>query len=367
MTRRFLTAIAVALTGTSVTLCGVPALADQLRDKQWHLHYLKVAQAQRISKGNGVTVAVIDSGVSNHPDLSGNLLEGTDFVKRGGNGHIDLTGHGTSMAGLIAAHGKNGTGALGIAPEARILPIRVLGSGTNKVNYGPALQYAISHNAKIINISVGGSLSSETIEALEAAKKSDVVIVGAAGNKPRDSGVTSPAFYEGIVAVGAVDRSGKKSSISVTGPEIDIAAPGEDMTSTTDKGLYTFGQRGTSDAAAIVSGAAALLRSKYPNMTADEVVERLESTATDKGPPGVDDEYGHGIVNIVAALAAPTPTKPSASPPPPPATTPHPTASPDTKPATATTARIITGVALLLLLGGLLSYLLLRRRSSGNR
>jgi subtilisin family serine protease len=274
------------------------------------------------------------------------------------------------MAGLIAAHGKNDTGALGIAPDAKILPVRVLGSGPTEVNYGPALKYAISHGAKVINLSVGGPLNPETIVALQNAKKSDVVIVAAAGNKPRDIGVTAPAFYDGIVAVSAVDRKGKRSSISVTGPEIDIAAPGENMTSTGDKGLYIVGQRGTSDAAAIVSGAAALVRSKYPTMSAEEVVERLESTATDKGAPGVDDEYGHGIVNIVAALAGPgAPPSNGQSPgvsssPTPPAT---PTASPKTEPASSNGPLVIGGVVLVVLLAGLVAYLFSRRRSPSHQ
>lgn len=370
MTPRLIAVIAAALAGASTALYGAPALADEFRNKQWHLGYLKVAQAQRISTGKGVTVAVIDSGVSSHPDLSGSVLDGTDFVRSGGDGRTDLTGHGTSMAGLIAAHGKNGAGALGIAPDSKILPVRVLGSGPTEVNCGPALQYAISQGAKVINLSISGPLTPETIKALETAKKSDVVIVAAAGNKPRDIGVTSPAFYDGVVAVSAVDRNGKKASISVTGREIDIAAPGEDMTSTTNKGLYIVGESGTSDAAAIVSGAAALLRSKYPTMSAEEVVERLESTATDKGAPGVDDEYGHGIVNIVAALAAPgvpasngQSTGVSASPTPPAS----PTASPETEPASSSGPLVIGGVVLAVLLGGLVAYLFLRRRSPSNQ
>src|SRR3954471_14323428 len=121
MTRRFFAAGAAALAGASAALFGSPVLpADAIRDKQWHLQFLKVAEAQRISTGKGVTVAVIDTGVSKHPDLAGSALRGTDFVSAGGSGQTDLDGHGTGMAGLIAAHGKNGTGALGIAPDAKI-------------------------------------------------------------------------------------------------------------------------------------------------------------------------------------------------------------------------------------------------------
>jgi len=163
-----------------------------------------------------------------------------------------------------------------------------------------------------------------------------------------------------------VDRSGKQARISVSGSALDIAAPGEDMTSTNREGGYNVGENGTSDAAAIVSGAAALLRSKYPKMSAKEVVERLESTAVDKGAPGVDPDYGHGIIDIVAALSADTAAPTSAAP----ATTttaaapaPAPQAEPETEPAGSNTPLIAGGVVGFVLLGGLLAFLLARRRS----
>lgn len=371
MTIRKLTAsVLVAAIGTGVSLSGSPAFADEWRDKQWHLEYLKVAEAHRLAKGSGVTVAVIDSGVAEHRDLTGSILPGRDFVKTGGDGHTDLSGHGTSMAGLIAAHGEGDRGVLGIAPEAKILPIRVLERGSRKVDYGPALEYAISKGAKVINMSLGGSVNPSTIRAISAAKEADVVLVAAAGNKPEDRGVIAPAILDGILAVGATDRKGNLAKVSVTGPAIDLTAPGADMTTTTNKNDYAFDQSGTSDAAAVVSGAAALLRSKYPAMSAEEVVERLEQTATDKGAPGVDDEYGHGIVNIVAALngtdvpasgqqssSAPTPSAPAATP------TQPAQASPDTEPASDNTP-LILGAVVLVLLAGLAGVIWVRRRSS---
>jgi len=343
----------VAVVGSSTSLYGSPALADEWRDRQWHLDYLKVEQVHRLSTGSGVTVAVIDSGVADHKDLAGSVMPGIDFVKSGGDGRTDLTGHGTSMAGLIAAHGADGRGALGVAPEAKILPVRVLGSGRRKVDYGPALEYAISKGAKVINMSLGGSVNPSTIRAINAAKEADVVLVAAAGNKPEDRGVIAPAFVDGIVAVGATDRSGKLAKVSVTGPAIDLTAPGDDMTTTTTKNRYAFEQSGTSDAAAIVSGAAALLRSKYPEMSAEDVVRRLQETATDKGAPGVDPEYGHGIVNLVAALSdETTPAGQSSAPITQPAT-PAPTtaAAPDTEPAGSSTPLIAGGMTIAALAG----------------
>ncbi|MEV6597356.1 type VII secretion-associated serine protease mycosin [Actinoplanes sp. NPDC051346] len=369
MIRTAFSTSSVILATLGSALFGVPALADEFRDMQWHLQYLRVAEAHTISTGRGVTVAVVDTGVSGHSDLAGSIVSGTDFIDPGGNGRNDLDGHGTAMAGLIAAHGKGSRGVLGIAPGAKVLPIRVLKDNREaELELGPAIDFAVKHGAKVINISAGGGTSPKTIKAVRAAADADVVIVAAAGNRPRDAGVISPAIFESVVAVTATDRGGKISDVSVTGPAIDLAAPGEDITTTSNADQYTIKQTGTSDAAAIVSGAAALLRSKYPDMTAKEVVQRLEDTATDKGAPGVDDEYGHGIVNIVAALKAgdtPTPGPQSSSAPGTPSTpTPTPKAAPETKPASNNTP-LIAGAVIAVLVAGLGAVLWVRRRSSG--
>ncbi|MEU7902670.1 type VII secretion-associated serine protease mycosin [Actinoplanes sp. NPDC049118] len=365
MTRRFIAAFATALAGASAAIYGTPALADSTRNSQWHLSYLKVSDAQRISTGRGVTVAVIDSGVSAHPDLSGTVLNGADLFKENGDGHTDLTGHGTSMAGLIAAHGKGGDGALGIAPDAKILPIRILRKGLTPLDFGPAIRFATSHGAKVINISMAGGIDPDDLAAIKQAAEADVVVVAAAGNKSESAGISAPAFLDTVVAVGAVDRKGNKADFSVSGSALDLMAPGEDITSTNNKGGYDVGE-GTSHAAAIASGAAALIRSKYPDMSATEVVERLEATAVDKGAPGVDDDYGHGVIDIVAALSgagsgaiggtAPPPTTP-------PARSATPAASPQSEAASSNTPLIVGGTAIVVLLGSLLAFLLSRRRS----
>lgn len=369
MIRRTIALIAAALVGASAAAYGTPALADSIRNEQWHLKFLRITEAHRISTGEGVTVAVIDSGVANHPDLSGSVLKGVDLVDAKGDGHKDLTGHGSSMSGLIAAHGRNSNGALGIAPDAKILPIRVLGKGRNKVAYGPAVRYAISHGAKVINISIIGGIQPDGLAAIEEARSADIVVVAAAGNKPDSVGISAPAFLDSVVAVGAINRKGTKADISVSGSALDLVAPGDDITSISNRNDYSVGTEGTSDASAIVSGAAALLRSRYPNMTAAEVVDRLETTAVDKGAPGVDPDYGHGIIDIVAALsdgggsgatasAAPATTTAAAAPP---ATTAA--AAPETEPASSSTPLIAGGVVVVVLLGGLVAFLLVRRRS----
>lgn len=286
-----------------------PAEAERIRADQWHLAYLNASRAQTISEGAGVVVAVADTGVDPHPDLRNNLLTGIDTVAGGsGNGQKDTNSHGTSMAGLIAAHGgPNETGALGIAPRSKILPIM---SSTSD-NFGEAddlaaaIEYAISSRAQVINISSGGASTPRLVRAVSAALDANIVVVAAAGNAPHQP-VSYPASEEGVIAVGGVDRSGQHAAISVTGPEVDVVAPAVDIYSTSYDGKYSKGT-GTSSATAIVAGAAALIRSKYPYLPAQEVAHRLTATAVDKGPPGRDDEYGYGVIDLVAALTADVP------------------------------------------------------------
>ncbi|GAA1839586.1 hypothetical protein GCM10009687_00470 [Asanoa iriomotensis] len=206
------------------------------------------------------------------------------------------------MAGIIAAHGRGGTGAIGIAPKAKILPVAAsLGTdlgGQDNVALGIA--WATANGATVINISGGGNPSPDLRLAVEDALRKNIVVVAAAGNRPM-SQVGFPAAYPGVLAVGATDRSGNHADISVTGESIVIAAPGVEIMTTRRRGAYGTGT-GTSDAAAIVSGAAALVRSRFPQLTAAEVIRRLTATATDKGQPGHDDQYGYGALNLVAAL-----------------------------------------------------------------
>ena len=268
--------------------------------------------AHKMSKGSGITVAVLDTGADPHPDLQKNLLPGVDVSQeRHGDGRQDHDGHGTGMAGIIAAHGqRDNKGALGIAPEATVLPVRFKREGPQGTarELSEAIRYAIRGGARVISISSTGAPDFEMQQAIQEASRADILIVAAAGNRPDDRQVGFPAAYPHVVAVGGVDQQGRHAEVSVAGAEVDVVAPAVEIYSTGINGRYRVGT-GTSGATAIVAGAAALVRAKYPYLPADEVAHRLTATAIDKGPPGRDDQYGYGVIDLVAALTADVPPR----------------------------------------------------------
>lgn len=248
---------------------------------------LGLDEAWVTSRGDGVVVAVVDTGVDDdRQDLVGRVLPGAEFPELGTGWH-DTTGHGTDIAGLIA-------GRDGVAPGARVLPVRLAGGAADAV---AAVKWAVDHGAKVVNLSLGGA-TGDYAEALRHAAERDVLVVAAAGNSDRDREVTAPARTAGVLAVSAVDRDGRfRPDVSVSGPAVALAAPGVDIP--TARG----NRSGTSYAAALVSGTAALVRAARPHLTAPEVAELLKSTARDAGPPGRDPEYGFGVVDPPRALA----------------------------------------------------------------
>ncbi|MFI7597470.1 type VII secretion-associated serine protease mycosin [Actinoplanes sp. NPDC049681] len=352
---------AAGLVGSTAT----PAAADSIRDRQWYLKALEVSRAHGLSEGRGVTVAVIDTGVDvRHRDLAGAVLPGLDvYPNAKGDGREDLAGHGTEMAGIIAARGHSTSdGVLGIAPAAKILPIRAPIDGYASSGYmREAVAFAKKRGAGVINMSFGTSDDVPLRDAIRAAQAADIVLVAASGNKDA-AGDDYPGKYPEVLTVGATDRNGKVAEFSVTGSQVDITAPGVDIATT---GIYESGYQlgsGTSQAAALVSGAAALMRAKYPDLSAAEVVHRLTATATDAGAPGRDDSYGYGRLNLLKALTADVPPLATASP----STDRHPAPA---KPAAAEQTRrtsplvFAAGAAVVvLLIGGLVVGLMLRRQ-----
>jgi type VII secretion-associated serine protease mycosin len=294
-----------------------PAAADTVRGDEWHLRNLDIARVHQISQGEGVIVAVIDNGINgNHPDLAGNVLQGVGLLPgHPTNGWEDIDDHGTGMAGIIAGHGHaGGDGILGIAPKAKILPVQVL-VGENGGDAGvlaTAVEAAVQHGVQVISISLSEPSTTALRTAIERATQAGIVVVAAVGNKPKVSTVRYPARYDGVVAVGATDRDGNHADIAVTGPQVLVSAPGVDIETTGSGNGYGHGT-GTSESTAITAGVVALIRSKFPDLSATEVIHRLTATATDKGPKGRDDQYGYGIVNPYAALTADVPPA-SASP-----------------------------------------------------
>jgi type VII secretion-associated serine protease mycosin len=289
------------------------ASAETVRDAQWFLRDLKIDQAHQITKGSGVTVAVVDSGIeADHPDLKGQVSAGTATGGTAGDPLNDDDGHGTAMAGLIAAKGGGANNALGIAPGAKLLSAQVSGGGTGfrTDQVAAGIRWAVDNGAKVINLSLGSQLPppSAEVEAVNYALSKDVVVVAAAGN--REDGITavaSPANIPGVVAVGATGEDGAVLSGSVPGPELGIVAPGGRMATT---GSRRAGEKtgyvvatGTSPAAAVVTGVVALIRSKYPNLRAPDVINRLVRTADDLGPAGRDPASGFGRVNPLRALS----------------------------------------------------------------
>ncbi|MFJ4675289.1 type VII secretion-associated serine protease mycosin [Kitasatospora sp. NPDC088783] len=292
-----------------------PAAADQIREGQWALkNYGADTRVWPISQGEGVIVAVVDSGVdASHPDLAGQVLPGFDITGGSADGRTDTDGHGTAMASDIAAHGHgNNEGAMGLAPKAKILPIRVslrektqADGGSSDADIAKGIRYAVDHNAKVINMSFAGAgFAPELRSALEYAVQKDVVLVGGSGNTPGIP-VSYPAAAPGVVAVSGVTEQGDLWAKSTTGPQITLAAPAEHIMHADLKQGYASGD-GTSDAAAFVSAVAALVRSKYPDLSAGQVINRMIKSAVQPKGQGSfpNDKYGYGIASPSGALAA---------------------------------------------------------------
>ncbi|MFF7191351.1 S8 family serine peptidase [Streptomyces sp. NPDC008222] len=313
----------MALTGALLLISTPPASADQVRDAQWPLTAYNAEKVWKTSQGAGVTVAVVDSGVdASHPDLIGQVLPGKDFTGSG-NPDEDNNGHGTGMASLIAGHGHgvNGSaGVMGLAPRAKILPVRVK-MAKNKIDtegWVAGVRYAVDHGASVINLSFDDSLASpgsSAAKAIEYAQKHDVVVVASSGN---DAGtVNYPAGLPGVVAVSAVDKDLNFWSQSNTG-NVTVAAPGVEtpQADPTSRSGYVVAD-GTSGSAAYVSAIVALLRSKYPDLTAGQIINRLIKSASfldNQGKKAPDSELGYGIARPGSALTMNIPAGPKEGP-----------------------------------------------------
>ncbi|MEB3222316.1 MAG: S8 family peptidase [Candidatus Sericytochromatia bacterium] len=292
-------------------------LGDPLwTDPQWGLTKIGMPQVWGLNGGSpSVTVAVIDTGVDPaHPDLAAAIVPGTSVLANS-TGPDDDHGHGTHVAGIIAASVADRKGISGVAPNCRIMPVKVL-NGEGKGDTGDivaGLIWAVNHGAKVVNMSLGGAGGSRALaSAVAYARSKDVLVVAAMGNEGENA-QEYPAGYPGVMAVGATDRDDSVADFSNYGSWISVAAPGVDILSTLPRlpvGVNRLEGKdtlqdvmdGTSMAAPFVAGVAALVRSAQPTLTAPEVKARIERTCDDLGPRGFDERTGWGRINAAKAL-----------------------------------------------------------------
>ncbi|WP_066951182.1 S8 family peptidase [Microtetraspora fusca] len=326
-----------------------------IRARQWPLQAMEVRTAWRTTRGAGVTVAVLDTGVDDrHPDLSGAVVQGPDFTGAasapgappscgrgtgGGTGAEPDPGpstkasggappatpgkHGTAMAALIAGRGHGPSrsyGVLGVAPEARILSIKVTLDGDDPRWTGAAhtacrdavargIRYAVDHGAQVISMSLGGGSgayrgSPAEERAVRYALSRQVVLIASSGNDGAGANRRNfPAAYPGVIAVGAVDRALRPAPFSNRQRYLSLVAPGTEIVSARGGHSYVTAD-GTSPAAALVSGVAALVRSRYPDLPARDVRRALQRGASPQPPGGHDDAYGAGMANARRAIEA---------------------------------------------------------------
>lgn len=271
--------------------------------QQWHHGRVNLPQAWDITDSNqGITIAVLDTGVDlTHPDLRANLISGYNMINPDQSVQDDY-GHGTQVAGILAAVGNNANQGTGVLWRARIMPVKVLDGRGEGDDYDIArgINQAVRAGAKIIVLSLGDRLYSQHMEdAVNNAEKNNVLLVAATGNN--GSTVNYPAAFSTVLAVGASDQNDRVPSYSNYGPEIDVVAPGQSIYTTSLGGKMTYNS-GTSMAAPIVAGVAALIYDIYPDMEAWQVRQLLKQTAKDIENPAWDQASGWGRIDAYQAL-----------------------------------------------------------------
>lgn len=290
---------------------------DPLLTQQWAYDELRFRKAWMHEAGatSPVLVGVIDTGVEEtHPDLEGRLVPGRDFVN-GDDFPDDEHGHGTGVSGIVAANTDNREGIAGMSWGAKVMPLQAChpSGSCSMFAVSQAITWAAAHDARVVNLSLGGGMPScaRTLQAAaEFAEARRTLLVASTGNSAQQGNPTSyPAACEGFMAVGATNAFDEWAMFSDYGPHVSVTAPGAAiMTSwsseTSSKSMRGYAiVDGTSFAAPHVAGLAALLFSQHPDWTPAEVRTRIERTAVDLGPEGHDDWFGHGRIDLVKALS----------------------------------------------------------------
>ncbi|MCK5720578.1 MAG: S8 family serine peptidase [Thiomargarita sp.] len=276
---------------------------DPHYSEQWHLEKMGIPSIWEITQGEGVTIALLDSGVDpNHPDLVGNILieQGYDFGDDDAKPY-DANGHGTAMAGLMVGVCNNNEGGCGVAPLAKVIPYKINSQGEDNfssIDLAVAILAAAGSDAQIISMSLVLDDYAPWVEqALEYAKNKGKLLVAAAGNNAKE--VAFPGYLTWVIAVNAVDENGSKLKSSNYGNGLSLTAPGENLLTTLPGTGYTDWYNGSSAAAALTSGVLALLVAQFPTATIPELTLRLFNACQDVNEPGFDEQSGFGQLNML--------------------------------------------------------------------
>jgi subtilisin family serine protease len=328
--RRARAAVAVSLALTFLVMAASPALADGVRSQEWWLRTLHVTRAWRSTRGAGVTVALLDTGVDpKQPDLTGSVITGPDYTHSGRTPGGPLWGiHGTAMASIIAGHGHgagNADGLMGVAPAARILSVRVTLDSGDPLLSDPAIagglpnaiargiRYAVRQHVAVIDLPLdpvttpgasgsGGSPAERAAVAYALARR--VVLVAPAGDDGTGTdAVNYPAAYPGVISVGAFNESFIKAPYSGHQPYVTLTAAGDGVIAASGPTGYAQ-VNSTGAASAVVAGIVALIKAQFPALTPGQVRQVLTTSTVFRPPGGRKDGSGYGTVDAAAALTA---------------------------------------------------------------
>ena len=271
--------------------------SNNLNEEQiitWNIEKINAHNVWNKVTGNNIKIAVLDTGIDiNHPDLENNILGGISFVNNTDYWDDDL-GHGTSVTGVISAENNN-IGIVGVAPDAEIYSVKVMGASEGKLSYViRGIQWAIDNKMDIVTMSLGIPVDSPSLRRMvDEAYLNGIILVAGSG---KNNEIYYPAKYSSVIAVGSIDENNELTSENGAGEELEFVAPGKNILSTSIEGYGNFD--GTSMAAPHVAGTIALLKENNPSLSVNELRAKLQRDSIDLGENGKDNNYGYGLVNV---------------------------------------------------------------------